>query len=384
MNTHAPARPFDAACPPGSGDHHPLEVIPIFRRVPASFTRNVAYTFIWNCLLGLAFWLVAIALSPRNSLNAEYFIWNLITANAIGYTIHGLFVVGGMLGLEAWSRRSGSVARTLYYILVSTAGVIIGFTIVAMVVADGTFFNWLRSPRWVAIMAFSSVVVSIVLSTIFFWRERHARAEAELERARLRAERVEREATLANLRALQAQIEPHFLFNTLANVTSLVDLDPAKAKRMLESFIRFLRASLGATRSEATTLAEESELIAAYLDVLEIRMGSRLRYSIDVPADLHGFSIPPMLLQPVVENAIRHGLEPKVDGGNVAFRARREGSEVVIEVSDTGVGFSPTTRGGVGLTNLRDRLRAIYGERASLAVCDNAPAGATVALRLPG
>jgi len=351
------------ACEPEMS-HHPLEIIPYFRRFRASLRRDILYTFLWNCLLGFAFWLIAIMMGPQN-FRLEVLGWNLVVANSIGYMIHLLFVLGGALAIDQRARAAGAVATTLYYTLVSTAGVIAGFALVAALLDEGSYYNWLRSPRWLATMAASSVVLSVILSVIFFWRARHAQAEAEAERARLRAERVEREATLAN-------------------VTSLVDLDPAKAKRMLESFIRFLRASLGATRSEATTLAEESELIAAYLDVLEIRMGSRLRYTIDVPADLHGFSIPPMLLQPVVENAIRHGLEPKVDGGNVAFRARREGSEVVIEVSDTGVGFASTTRGGVGLTNLRDRLRAIYGERASLAVRDNTPAGATVALRLPG
>jgi sensor histidine kinase YesM len=218
---------------------------------------------------------------------------------------------------------------------------------------------------------------------VFFARERQARMEAELERERLRAERVEREAALANLRALQAQIEPHFLFNTLANVTSLVDPDPAKAKAMLESFIQFLRASLAATRMESTTLGAEAELVAAYLHVLKVRMGERLRYVIDIPDDLRAAPIAPMLLQPVVENSIRHGLELKVEGGEVAFRARREAGTVVIEISDTGVGFASTTRGGVGLTNLRARLKLLYGERASLAISDNALAGAMVMIRIP-
>src|SRR4029079_1663834 len=123
---------------------------------------------------------------------------------------------------------------------------------------------------------------SLVLAAIFLLRERQASAEAALASEREITERVQREAVAANLRALQAQIEPHFLFNTLANVSSLVDRDPREAKRMLERFIRFLRASLAATRMERTTLAAERELIAAYLDVLQVRMGERLRYEIDV------------------------------------------------------------------------------------------------------
>ena len=365
------------------GDYHPLEFIPAFRRVPPTIARNLAYTFIWNCALGLIFWAIAVGLNPRASFNIDYFVWNLLIAQAIGYVIHGIFTLGNVLGVEAWARRSGNVVKTLYYTFASSSGVVLGFGLVSMLLDQSMFFNWLRSPRWIVFMAFTSLLVSIMLSTIFFWRERHARAEADLERSRVRAERVEREAVLANLRALQAQIEPHFLFNTLANVTSLIDPDPAKARRMLENFIRFLRSSLNATRSESTTLADEAELIAAYLDVLEIRMGTRLRYEIDVPADLHAFTLPPMLLQPVVENSIRHGLEPKVEGGLVRLQARRDGANVLVEISDSGVGFAPVTRGGVGLTNLRDRLRLVYGERASLCVGESIGGGASVTLRLP-
>ena len=364
-------------------DYHPLEIVPIFRRVEPTFTRNLAYTFIWNCAIGMLFWLIAIAMSPKHNLNTEYFIWNFLVANAIGYTIHGLFALGGVIGLEAWSRRSNKLVTTLYYTLVSSTGVLVGFALVSAVIDSHIFFNWIRSPGWIAFMAFTSLLVSIILSTVFFWRERQARTEAELARGRVRAGRVEREAALANQRALQAQIEPHFLINTLANVTSLIDPDPATAKRMLENFIRFLRSSLNATRSESTTLADEADLIAAYLDVLEIRMGPRLRYEIDVPADLHAFTLPPMLLQPVVENSIRHGLEPKVEGGLVRVAARREGDKVLVEISDDGVGFAPVTRGGVGLTNLRDRLRLIYGDAASLVVGEGARGGASVTMSLP-
>ena len=112
-------------------------------------------------------------------------------------------------------------------------------------------------------------------------------------------------------------------------------------------------------------------------------MGSRLRYAIDVPAELHAFAMPPMLLQPVVENAIVHGLEPGIGAGEVSLRARREAGGVAIEIADTGAGFAATTRGGTGLTNLRDRLRALYGERASLAIGERPGGGALVTIRIP-
>jgi signal transduction histidine kinase len=362
-------------------DFHPLELIPFFRRFPCSFGRNFLYTFIWSSLFGVGFYLMN-AITQGKLLSLHVLGLHIFIANMIGYAIHGLFELGSALGLDNAARRGGFVAKVAYFSLIPLLGVLIGFWIVSFIVDVG-FRNWVTEPAGIISIATTSLVISTIMSVIFFWRERGAVAEANLALERERTERIEREATLANLRALQAQIEPHFLFNTLANVTSLIDPDPAMAKRMLESFIRFLRASLAATRSESTTLAAEAELIASYLDVLQIRMGPRLRYEVDVPADLHAFTVAPMLLQPVVENAIRHGLEPKVDGGKVRFSARRDGDDVVIEIADTGVGFAPTTRGGVGLTNLRDRLRLIYGERASLTVGENGGAGASVAVRVP-
>jgi LytS/YehU family sensor histidine kinase len=274
------------------------------------------------------------------------------------------------------------VGKTAYFAGTPLVGVLVGLWIASFLFDVGLRGIFMNPGALLSLLSIS-LVISIVLSVIFVWRERGTAADAALALERLRAARIEREATLANLRALQAQIEPHFLFNTLANVTSLIDPEPATAKRMLDSFIRFLRASLASTRMEQTTLADEAELITSFLQVLQVRMGERLRFRIDVAPELAGFTLPPMLLQPVVENAIRHGLEPKVDGGEVAFRARREESAVVIEIADTGVGFAPTTRGGVGLSNLRDRLKLLYGDRASLTIGENAPVGTRVTVRLP-
>ena len=374
MHAETPARP--------AREHfHPLEAIPFFRRIPRTFTRDFAYTFVWNALFALFFYLMATVTTGRlPSLHTLAFIF--LISNVVGYSIHMLFSLGNVTGLDAAACRLGFVSKVLYYSVVPMLGVFLGFWIASFFIDVG-----LRSAFFtlnaILPMLVVSLVISVVLSVIFFWRERAAVSAAALAREREKGERIEREAALANLRALQAQIEPHFLFNTLANVTSLVDPDPAKAKRMLESFNRFLRASLAATRMEKTTLAAEGEMIGAFLDVLQVRMGGRLRYRVDVAPGLGAFELPPMLLQPVVENAIHHGLEPKVDGGEVAVAARREGADVVIEVRDTGVGFAPVTRGGLGLTNVRDRLRLLYAERASLTIGENAPSGAVVTLRLP-
>jgi sensor histidine kinase YesM len=191
----------------------------------------------------------------------------------------------------------------------------------------------------------------------------------------------------ARLRALQAQIEPHFLYNTLANVVSLIGPKPAQAQRMLERFIDYLRASLAASRSEEATLGSEAALIAAYLDVLAVRMGERLRYRIEVPDELRQYRIAPMLLQPVVENAIAHGLEPKVEGGEIVVSAHVEGEQVYVRISDTGVGLNEAAPrkpgGGVGLSNLRERLRSLYGSAAKVELLENKPSGMTVRLVLP-
>ncbi|MDQ3027738.1 MAG: histidine kinase [Pseudomonadota bacterium] len=371
-------------CPPatsGIDNFHPLEVIPYFRRWKHGMVRDLLYTLIWNCVLGLAFWAIGGMFRPQNTTLAGL-LMSLIMANSVGYTLHGIFLVSARLGLDTWARGFGYVATAAYYTLVSTLGVFLGFAIVALAFEEGSL-AWMLQPRWIASLAVSSAIISIMIAMIYFAREKHARAEAELQRERVRVERVERDAALANLRALQAQIEPHFLFNTLANVASLVDPDPAMAKRMLESFIRFLRASLAATRLDSTTLGDEAGLIASYLQVLQVRMGGRLTFRIEVDPALAAFELAPMLLQPVVENAIRHGLEPKVEGGEVTFRARREGAQVVIEIADTGVGFASTTRGGVGLANLRDRLKLLYSGGASMHVGENSPSGARVTVRLP-
>jgi signal transduction histidine kinase len=360
---------------------HPLEVIPFFRRFPRSFGRDILYTFVWNALFGLTFYVMG-ALSAGRLPSFKAFGAFLLVANIVGYSIHLLFSLGSASGLDLAARRAGHATKLAYYTLVPMLGVFMGFTAASFVVDVG-LRRFLTDPNLILSMLSVSLVISIVMSAIFFWRERSAVADAALARERERTERIEREAALADLRALQAQIEPHFLFNTLANVASLVDADPAQAKRMLESFNRFLRSSLAATRKERTTLGDEGRLIAAFLDVLQVRMGERLRYRVDVPPELAAFELPPMLLQPVVENAIRHGLEPQVEGGEVVLRAWREADEVVVEVSDTGVGFAATTRGGLGLANLRARLRLLYGERSGLDVGENRPAGTRVTVRLP-
>jgi signal transduction histidine kinase len=359
---------------------HPLELIPYFRRFPRSIPRDIVYTFIWSGLF--AFFFIAIAMVSAGRVPSLKWIgYNFVLANCIGYSIHLIFHFTGRR-IEPWIRTKGFVVIAVFYAGVTTIGVVIGITM-AQAILDIRLVTTLANPGWLVSIAATSMVISIVLTIIFFFRERSAIAEAHLERERLRMAYIEREAMFANLKALQAQIEPHFLFNTLANVVGLVDSDPAKAKHMLESFIRFLRSSLAATRQERTTLGDDFALIASFLEVIQVRMGERLAVKMEIPESLRSFELPPLLLQPIVENAVRHGLEPKVEGGTIALTASERAGRVVIEVADTGVGFRETTSGGIGLSNIRDRLKLQYGDDARLAIRDNPPMGTVVAIELP-
>jgi hypothetical protein len=223
--------------------------------------------------------------------------------------------------------------------------------------------------------------------TWFFWnRERmeHLKAEAEAEKAR--AAEVEKRAMQAQLQLLQAQIEPHMLFNTLANLQGLIAVDAARAQRMLDQFIQYLRASLTSSRTGSTRLAQEFALLEAFLGLMQVRMGARLSYTLHLPNELREIQVPPMLLQPVVENAIRHGLEPKLDGGEITVTAARHGDCLGLTVTDTGLGLDAqvdSAGDGIGMANVRERLHALYGEHATLQLVPNKPCGVRAQLSIP-
>ena len=173
-----------------------------------------------------------------------------------------------------------------------------------------------------------------------------------------------RQATEAQLKLLQSQLDPHMLFNTLANLRALIATDPARAITMLDSLIDYLRATLSASRATSHSLQNEFDRLQDYLALMQVRMGPRLTYTLDLPPELATHSVPTLLLQPLVENAIKHGLEPKIEGGSVTVSARREGNAIVLDVLDSGVGLKDGV--GFGLTQVRERLQAAYGERATI------------------
>ncbi|MBV8633366.1 MAG: histidine kinase [Burkholderiaceae bacterium] len=241
----------------------------------------------------------------------------------------------------------------------------------------------------------SPLLIMILIVCVFFawfnWSQSELselRAKAETEKAHMAA--VERQAMQAQLQLLQAQIEPHMLFNTLANLQGLIALDAPRAQYMLDKLIHYLRASLSSSRAETTTLAHEFELMHAYLELMSVRMGARLTYSLTLPPELERFAIPPMLLQPLVENAIKHGLESKIEGGRVEVVAKRDDKRLKISVADDGLGLEtgngvhyPNHGTGLGVANVRERLRALHGDAASLTLEPNTPQGAIATLTLP-
>jgi len=195
---------------------------------------------------------------------------------------------------------------------------------------------------------------------------------------------TDKELAQAKLNLLHAQVEPHFLYNTLASAQYLTRTEPAQADRMLGHLIQYLRHSLPSAEETLSTLGEELERARAYLEILKIRMGARLELRIEVPDALRGITLPPMMLQTLVENAIKHGLEPKPGGGTVWIFARRDDGSVAITVADDGQGFGAAGGGtGIGLKNVRERLQLVYGPRASLAVVANVPEGVAATLTVP-
>ena len=222
-----------------------------------------------------------------------------------------------------------------------------------------------------------SAVAGIVASYWFYAQGRSSYLERKMAEA-------QRHASEARLKLLETQLEPHMLFNTLANLRALIAVDPARAQVMLDHMIAYLRATLDASRSTTHTLQEEFERLRDYLELMAIRMGPRLAFSIDVPPQLATARVPTLLLQPIVENSIQHGLEPKLQGGRIDVRARRADGELVLEVQDTGVGDAAGSNGrnGFGLTQVRERLASLHGERASLTFTRDG-AGAHTRITLP-
>ncbi len=297
---------------------------------------------------------------------------SVVVTLCIGICIRTLFTLGRrILGVARIENLSG-LPRVLYFNLVPIAGVLVGWMAgVALTGQKVSMWDVVSDPQSMVASALFTVSITAVFFLVFGAQARRLKAE--------------KSAAEARLRLLQGQVEPHFLFNTLANVVSLIDYDAPRAKLMLETFTDYLRASLTSLRQDQATLLGELQMVEHYLDLMKVRMEERLNFSIDCDQLVRDAQLPPLLLQPLVENAIHHGLEPQVDGGTIRITARLDRSDLVLEVADDGLGLNHSARrpgAGMALGNLRERLQTKYGANASLTLQAANP-GTRVTLRLP-
>ncbi|HPW28316.1 MAG TPA: histidine kinase [Rhodoferax sp.] len=271
--------------------------------------------------------------------------------------------------------------------LLPVVGIAAGYAI-GVTLAD-SWFGWSSwagaSRRQLFLSALVSAVIGTVVTYYFYSRGRSAHLEQKVNEAT-------RLATEARLKLLEAQLEPHMLFNTLANLRMLIGLDSTRAQAMLDHIIAYLRATLSASRTSSHPLQREFDRLHDYLELMTVRMGPRLRYTLDLPAELAQHPVPTLLLQPLVENSIQHGLEPKVEGGTLTISAHRAGDTMVLEVVDTGLGFDPTDPAfthpasidkGFGVQQIRERLAAVYGTKGTIEFIATHASGTRATIRFP-
>ncbi|MBL8340838.1 MAG: histidine kinase [Rubrivivax sp.] len=332
-------------------------------------------------------------------------LWQFGGLHSLGYNLAYSFAIGNCCwllidsaihGLTRWLNPAASPAPRWP-----------GVPVLAVIVAAGSAFGYSLGVAIVdhftgvvspSLLDNSATVVITVLATVAATYFFHSREQVHQERAA--AEAAHALALEHQLKLVRSQLEPHMLFNTLANLRVLIGVDAARAQAMLDRLIAYLRATLAATRGDAHVLADEFARLADYLALMQVRMGARLQVAFDLPAELGACMVPPLLLQPLAENAIKHGLEPKVEGGRVVVTARRVGDALELTVRDTGVGLGVTapalpsaigggaTAGGsasYGVAHVRARLETMFGERArfELEPAAGAEGGTLARVRLP-
>ena len=299
----------------------------------------------------------------------------LILSYAIGLSCYGLMQLVRLFyrgRLPVW----GLVAGIL-------AGFVVGSKIASLAGAPNVAALMFLHPEVMRQPIMDTLLVGGVITGFFLYHSHSRRVREELERERRRAAEAAHAETTARLSLLQAQIEPHFLFNTLANIHSLIAEDPENASLILEELNAYLRTSLRRTRQPTSTLGEELELIEALLAIAAARLGGRLEYTITASSELRTRQLPPLLLQPLVENAIRHGIEPAVGGGMIRVEVCEVSEGLELIVTDTGVGLNENAPQGVGLANIRARLNSLYGSAGKLALYANTPHGVIAKLLIP-
>ena len=344
-----------------------------------TFFRN----FTWQRIL-LAAVLTTVAtaiIKPYFSYNIPFwYLWLRLFIVAVVMLI--TYIVSGVVHAQIQPKRI-KLAQAQFVALVAgsvigtiTSGLVIGRSLTEMVTNEAIFWG-------MVIFIGAGVALGVVAATLLVYREQAARAAAEVAKADAQRHELEKQVLEARLKLMQAQIEPHFLFNTLANVQHLVEANPPLAARTLESLITYLRAALPEMREGGTTLGREADMAKAYLEIQQLRMGPRLQFSVDIPVELRAAPFPPMMLMTLVENAIKHGIDPLQQGGEIRVRAGIAGDGVLdVAVADSGQGLSHSAGMGIGLQNIRERLHALYRKSAKLVLEENTPRGVVARIRI--
>lgn len=289
-------------------------------------------------------------------------------------------------------RYKGPLYRAaLIMLVVPIIGALVGAFIAQILKDPGGIPTWAATHQFLASKGPKVLVAGLVVGLVYavfmvsvirYRRQQLQERNAELE-VRAREERLVRSLTDAKLKLMQAQVEPHFLFNTLSSVKQLAERGAPDAAQLTGNLIKFLRAGMSGMRGDQATLGAEVDMAAAYLAIMKTRMGSRLSSAIDVPDALREFRMPPAMLISLVENAIKHGIEPSPKGGEIRITVRAAGEGIDITVADTGLGMSDIPGGGVGLANIRERLAALFGDKGQLTLSENDPHGFVACMHLP-
>ncbi len=310
----------------------------------------------------------------------------LVYSECVGLSIFSIVEIGRR-GLRAGP--SGWPAGWRGVALIASActlGYAIGVTLADALLGNTTWRGYTHRPDGL-LRDFGPTVIFCIIVSGWYW----FRGQERANRARLAEAR--HAATLARLDLLQSQLEPHMLFNTLANLRALIGADPERAQEMLDHLIAFLRATLAASRQSEHPLADEFARLDDYLALMRVRMGERLRATTRLPAELAALRVPPLLLQPLVENAIKHGLEPQRGTGELLVDARRDGATLVLQVRDSGRGLEAAAAArvrepgdpgsGFGLAQVRERLHALHGDAATFTLAPRPEGGTLAEIRLP-
>ena len=308
-----------------------------------------------------------------------------VSARSIGYSL----LTSNSMGLSIWAV-TVLVRIPLHgrlpgwgLVIAIPAGFFAGSKIASLFGTPDFAMSLVHNPAAMARVILSQLMIAAVVTAFFLYFSHSQGVKRDLERERRRAAEALQSETLARLSLLQAQIEPHFLFNTLANIHSLIKEDPDAASLVLEQLNAYLRTSLRRTREPTSTVGDELELVEILLGIAAVRLGSRLEYTISAPAELRAVPLPPLLLQPLVENAVRHGIEPAVSGGQIHIEVARKDDTLELTVNDTGVGLNADAPKGVGLANVRARLESLYGTRGRLEFYAGTPRGVIAKLIVP-